>query len=380
MQTKIIAAFENRFGVSPSYLTRAPGRVNLIGEHTDYNQGFVLPMAIDRHVWIAAVPHLEPTITIHSLDFDDTVSFGLSRIQDATLPHWTSYIRGIWHYVGVQGQHLSGIKMLVGGDVPIGAGLSSSAAIEMAAVELALALTNQTWTAAQKAQAGVYAEHNFAHVECGNMDQTISAAAQAGYALQIDCRTYETRPVHLPNGVAVVVMDTHKRHKLVDTEYNVRRRQCLEAANILQVQSLRDVTPEQVEAAHADLGDVRYRRARHITTENQRVLDFAMAVEANDTSQVGQLMNASHYSLRDDYEVSCIELDIISEIARNHAACYGARMTGGGFGGSAVALVDYEGLAEFIAHVAPSYQQATGLMPTLYEFKPASGSTVIFRP
>lgn len=380
MQAKIITAFEQRFGTPPTYLTRAPGRVNLIGEHTDYNQGFVLPMAVDRHVWIAAIPQAASVLTIHSLDFDETVSINLDSLQDDTLPHWTSYTRGVWYYIGLQTQQQTGVKMVIGGDVPMGAGLSSSAAIEMATVELALALIDQEWTAAQKAQIGVKAEHDFAHVKCGNMDQTISAAAIEGCALRIDCRDYNFLPVHLPDGVSVVVMDTHKRHKLVDSEYNVRRTQCTEAAEILQVESLREASIEQIEAARTELGDVRYRRAHHIVTENQRVLDFAKAVEANNTPLAGQLMNESHYSLRDDFEVSCTELDIMSDIARNQTGCYGARMTGGGFGGSAVALVQSTAVASFMAAVAPAYEAATGLTPTLYEFKPASGSTVIFRP
>ncbi|MCB9435706.1 MAG: galactokinase [Anaerolineales bacterium] len=380
MQAKIITAFEQRFGTPPTYLTRAPGRVNLIGEHTDYNQGFVLPMAIDRHVWIAAVPHADPLLTIHSLDFNETISIDLDSLADNTLPHWTSYTRGVWYYVGQKAPQLGGVKMVIGGNVPMGAGLSSSAAIEMATVELALALINEKWTAAEKAQVGVKAEHDFAHVKCGNMDQTISAAALEGCALRIDCRAYDFLPVHLPDGVSVVVMDTHKRHQLVETEYNVRRTQCTEAAEILQVESLRDATLEQVKATHDELGDVRYRRAHHIVTENKRVLDFAEATEAKNLDLAGQLMNESHFSLRDDFEVSCTELDIMSDIARHQAGCYGARMTGGGFGGSAVALVQSTAVAEFMAAVAPAYEAATGLTPTLYEFKPASGSTVIFRP
>ncbi len=380
MREIVSSEFQKHFGQLPSIITRAPGRANLIGEHVDYNDGFVLPMAIDRNIWVAANPRDDNILRAHSITFEETITLTTDQLNDKTMPHWTHYLRGVWYLLGERGLMPPGVDIAIGGDVPVASGLSSSAAIEIALIELALALTQQHWSQAEKALFGVEVEHKFTGMPSGVMDQMASAASQAGHALLIDCRSLETTPVHIPNGVSVVVMDTAKPRQLVDSAYAERRRQCEEAATILKVKALRDATLSMVNKFQAELGDVRFRRARHIVTENQRVLDFIGAAEKTDLHSAGDLMNQSHYSLRDDYEVSCRELDIITEIARQQDGCYGARMTGAGFGGCGVALVKREDVDSFINTVAEKYQQQTNLTPRLWEFKPAAGSEVVVSP
>lgn len=377
MQKTIRSTFQDVFGFEPSIITRAPGRVNLIGEHTDYNDGFVLPMAIDRNIWVAAHPRTDAYLNVHSVDYQDKVSIPLEQLNDPSFPHWTHHLRGIWYLLAQQDTHLSGADIVIAGNIPIGAGLSSSAAIETALIELALFLSNQTWTQTEKALFGVKVEHEFSHVPCGVMDQMASAVSAEGSALLIDCRSLEASPVQLPEQVSVIVMDTSKRRQLVNSAYAERRQQCEEAARLLAVAALRDAKIDDIISHQAELGDVRFRRARHIITENKRVLEFVYALRNNDLRYAGSLMNASHYSMRDDFEISCAELDIMSEIARQQHSCYGARMTGGGFGGCAVAFVVPSAVQEFMLTVSDAYQAQTGLTPALYEFKPAAGSQVI---
>lgn len=378
MRDTIIKAFEKHFNTSPTKLVRAPGRVNLIGEHTDYNDGFVLPMAIDRNIWVAATIRDDDQFNVYSADFDNNISFSTKQLQDSTLPHWTHLLRGVWYLLGEKGKMPPTVNIAIAGDVPIGAGLSSSAAMEVVLIELALSLIDEHWAQAEKALFGVEVEQKFTGMPSGIMDQMASAVSQEGHALLIDCRSVETTPVNIPENVAVIVMDTAKRRQLVDSAYAERRRQCEESADIIGVKSLRDATLEMVDSHQDKLGDVRFRRARHIVQENDRVLAYVEAFKNNDLLLAGQLMNESHYSLRDDYEVSCTELDIITEIARNQTGCYGARMTGAGFGGCGVALVDRSAVENFIAAVTSAYQEQTPLEPALYEFEPAAGSQVIF--
>ncbi|MBI5930934.1 MAG: galactokinase [Chloroflexi bacterium] len=380
MRDVVTAAFESAFGPTPTYLTHAPGRVNLIGEHTDYNDGFVLPMAIGRGVWVAAHPRTDDQFRVHSVDYSDTISFSRDQLQDSTLPHWTSHVRGVWYLLAQQGMTLPTADIAIAGNVPIGAGLSSSAAIEISMIELGLALANQHMTQAQKALLGVEVEHKFMGMPSGVMDQMTSAASSEGHAILIDCRTLTTRPIHIPDGVSVIVIDTAKRRQLVGSAYVDRRRQCEEAAQIIGVSHLRDATIEQVEAYKNQLEDVRYRRARHIVTENARTLEAADALQKGDAVATGKLMNASHYSMRDDFEISWAEADLITEMARNTPGCFGARMTGGGFGGCCVALVSANAVEGFTEKITPLYQAETHLTPVIYAFQPAAGSRVIFKP
>lgn len=380
MRDVVTTAFESAFQSTPTYLTYAPGRVNLIGEHTDYNDGFVLPMAIGRGVWVAARPRADNQFSVHSVDYSGTISFTRDQLQDSSLPHWTSHVRGVWYLLGQRGITLPTADIAIAGNVPIGAGLSSSAAIEIGMIELGLALSNQQMTQANKALLGVEVEHKFMGMPSGVMDQMTSAASSEGHAILIDCRSLETRPIHLPDGVRVIVIDTAKRRQLVGSAYVDRRRQCEEAAQMIGVSHLRDATIEQVEAYKEQLGDIRYRRARHIVTENARTLQAADALQNGDAVTTGKLMNESHYSMRDDFEISWTEADLITEMARQMPGCFGARMTGGGFGGCCVALVKSDVVDKFIADITPPYQSQTGLTPALYPFQPAAGSHVIFKP
>jgi galactokinase len=377
MRDVVTAAFKNAFQTEPTYMSYAPGRVNLIGEHTDYNDGFVLPMAIERGIWVVAHPRQDNLFRVKSVDYDGLVEFSPDQLQDSSLPHWTNHIRGVWYLLGQQGITVPTADIAIAGNIPTSGGLSSSAAIEIAMVELALTLANQQMTQAQKALLGVQVEHQFMGMPSGVMDQMASAAGQKGHALLIDCRSLEIRPVNLPAGVSVIVLDTAKSRKLVGSAYTERRQQCEEAAKIMGVSHLRDATLEMVESYKEKLGDIRYRRARHDVSEDARTLAAVEAMEQGDTVTVGKLMNESHYSLRDDFEVSWEEADIITEIARQQPGCFGARMTGGGFGGSCVALVANEAVEKFMATVPPLYQSKTGLTPALYAFQPAAGSSAI---
>lgn len=350
---------------------RAPGRVNLIGEHTDYNDGFVLPAAINRDVLLAMRPKGGRQVVLHSLDFNGESTFSLDEVgYDAEQP-WSNYMRGVCYVLEEAGYHLRGAEVVFGGDVPIGSGLSSSAALEIATAVAFLTLAEYEVPGEEIARLCQRAENEFVGTRCGIMDQFISALGQRDHALLIDCRSlgYETIP--LPAGVCMVIGDTGVRRGLVSSEYNTRREQCEQAVEILSsvlpsITALRDVTPEQLEAHQALLPEMVYHRARHVVTEDARVLQAVDAMKAGDLSRLGQLLNASHESLRDDYEVSCRELDCMVEIARQQPGVFGARMTGAGFGGCTVSLVAEEHAEAFAAAVAPAYQQATDLEPQIY--------------
>jgi galactokinase len=380
MGIDIQAAFTRYYGMAATYIARAPGRVNLIGEHTDYNDGFVLPMAINRSVWVAARPREDGMINVYSGNFKAVASFSLDQLKDDSLPHWTQHLRGVWHLLGERRQRPGGVDVYIEGNIPIGAGLSSSAAIEVALTELGLAMIDDTMTQAEKALFGVDVEHQFIKMPCGIMDQTASAVSEAGHALLIDCRTLETTPVYLPKTASIVVLDTKKRRRLVEAAYAERRQQCEESAKIMEVSHLRDADLDMLSVYKDKLGPVRYRRAHHIVTENARTLDVAKALTVNNLEVAGRLMNESHYSLRDDYEVSCQELDVMSMIARKQATCYGTRMTGAGFGGCVVALVSAAHTDVFMRHVHQEYEASTQITPDVYVFEPANGSEVLLRP
>lgn len=376
VRENVLTTFRERFGGEPALLARAPGRVNLIGEHTDYNDGFVLPAAIDRAIYVAARPRHDREVHFVSIDFGDQTVFTLDALDAPDLPVWSSYPRGALWWLGDQGFAVPGFDAVMGGDIPVGAGLSSSAAVEVAMIELGLALAGESLSKQAIALGGVEVEHQFIGVPCGVMDQMASAMGVDGHALLIDCRSLEATPIPVPGGVSIMIMDTAKQRGLVDSEYATRRAQCEEAARVLGVPALRDATREQVEAAREQLGDLLYRRARHIVTENLRTQATAMALRSGGLKTAGQAMRESHASLRDDYEVSCRELDIMSDLANAQPGCYGARMTGGGFGGCAVALVEDGAVEAFVQAVAPAYEAETGLTPQLYVCRAAAGSGV----
>ena len=382
LQQQVTKSFQERFGQPPTFIVRAPGRVNLIGEHTDYNDGFVLPMAIDRAIWIALRPRSDRRTVVHAIDLKDTADFSLDSLQK-TDQGWAEYLRGVAWSLQEAGYTLNGWEGVVVGDVPRGAGLSSSAALELATARAYSALSAFPWNSVEMARLSQRAENEWVGVRCGIMDQMISAAGQAGHALLIDCRSLETRPVPIPSNTIVVVMDTASRRGLVDSAYNERREQCETAARFFGVPALRDVSVVEFEtraqALQNELGDVICRRARHVVTENARTLLAAEALERGHLWEMGCLMNASHASLRNDFEVSSAQLDAMTTCARQDDACYGARMTGAGFGGCAVALVQKDAAHAFSPQVADCYREATDTDPQILICKPAQGAEIVVR-
>jgi galactokinase len=375
MKQTLQQAFMARFGEAPRHLVRAPGRVNLIGEHTDYNDGFVLPLAIERAVWIALRPRNDRRVQLFSLEFSSEGHFELDRLEKVS--GWFEYPKGVAWALQEAGLELRGFDGVLSGDVPRGAGLSSSAALELAVAKAFHAVSGFAWEPARMAQLAQRAENRWVGVNCGIMDQLISAAGVAGHALLIDCRSLELTPVPLPPGSKVVILDTATRRGLVDSAYNERRRQCEAAARFFGVAALRDVALAQFNAAAARLEPVMAKRARHVISENERTLQAAEAMRQGDSARLGQLMNNSHTSLRDDFEVSSAALNTMVELAQAHPGCFGARMTGAGFGGCAVALVAEPQMTAFVAEVTAHYQQRTGLTPQVTVTTASQGASEV---
>jgi galactokinase len=376
LQAKVQNAFRDRYGSAPAFVVRAPGRVNLIGEHTDYNDGFVFPMAIDRATWIALRPREDARVVASSLDFEETLEFGLGALEKGRTG-WIEYLKGTAWALADAGHALRGWEGVVAGDVPIGAGLSSSASVEMATARAFAAVSGLEWKPAPMALLGQRAENKWVGVNCGIMDQLISAAGVLGKAVLIDCRSLETQAVPLPKGTVVVVLDTATRRGLVDSAYNERRAQCEAAAKHFGVKALRDVTSATLAARASELDATTLRRARHAVTEDERTLAAAEAMRANDPARLGRLMNESHESLRHDFEVCNDGLNTMVDCARSAPGCFGARMTGAGFGGCAVALVAAETSAAFVAKVEAEYRKAAGLEPKVYVCRATNGAEVV---
>jgi galactokinase len=361
---------------------RAPGRVNLIGEHTDYNDGFVMPAAIGFSTFVTVKPRDDRKLLVYSENFSEEVEFDLDEANPQARGHWSDYVHGVAVVLQQAGYTLSGATLRIRGKVPIGSGLSSSAAIEVA-TGLAL-MTNagldiDRVTLARLCQR---AENEFVRLRCGIMDQFISCVGQAGKALLLDCRSLEFRLLPVPETVRLVICNTMVRHEHASGEYNARRAECLTgvevlARNLSHVRALRDVSEVQLEENKHNLTDNVYRRCRHVISENARVLAAAGVLEQHDFEQFGELMNKSHFSLRDDYEVSCAELDLMAEVARTVPGVYGARMTGGGFGGCTVNLVTAEAVEQFQQVVNQGYFEATGITPKIYVCQAASGAEEI---
>jgi galactokinase len=375
---QVTTAFEARFGAAPDIVVRAPGRVNLIGEHTDYNDGFCLPMAIDRAVWIALRPGRDDQIILHSLDFEETGSFSLKRQQQGETG-WHKYVEGVAWALRQNGYRLSAWEGVVSGDVPIGSGLSSSAALTLAAARAFAAVSDFAWDGVGMAQIGQQVENKWLSLQTGIMDQLISANAIAGHAMLLDCRSLSLTPVPLPPETAVVILDTNTRRGLVDSAYNQRRAACETAARQLGIPALRDISLAEFNRQADRLDPIIRQRARHVISENERTLLAAEAMRQNDAAQMGQLMNASHQSLRDDFEVSSPALDTIVELAQNHPLSYGARMTGAGFGGCAVAMVkdDPAGLQDFMRRVEAGYRARMQITATLFVCQATGGASFI---
>jgi galactokinase len=373
---QVAIRFAEQYGKPPAVIVRAPGRVNLIGEHTDYNDGFVLPLAIDRAVWIALRPRRDREVHVWSTEFGEEAHFLLDGLERSRAG-WVEYLKGTAWALEHAGHRLTGWEGIVGSDLPIGAGLSSSAAIEIATARAFAAVSSLAWVPSAMAQLAQTAERNWVGVNCGIMDQMISAVGRASHAVLIDCRTLGTRAVPLPAGALVVILDTATRRGLVDSAYNERRRQCEAAAAFFGATALRDVTADMLDAQADALDVLTARRARHVVTENARTLAAADAMCRGDARSLGRLMNESHDSLRDDFEVSSAALDAMVEIARAQPGCHGARMTGAGFGGCAVALVAGEHVSAFTGRVADAYEQRMSLVPRVYVTGATAGADVV---
>ena len=374
------AQFRRLYGGTPR-IFRAPGRVNLIGEHTDYNDGFVLPAAIDFYVWVAIAPRSDRKLRLHSINFCESTEVDL-RNEPRRRIHWSDYIQGVAVALQNRGRILHGSDLLISGDVPIGSGLSSSAAIEVAA---ALALSQDsgfTLDRIELAKLCCQVENEFVGARVGIMDQFISCYGKAGYAVVLDCRVLEYRLLPLPKDVSLVICDTMVKHEVARSGYNTRRAECEEGVRMLvrslpQMRALRDVSLGDLQIHAQDLPEKIYRRCRHVVSENERVTGAASALLDADLLAFGGLMGDSHDSLRDDYEVSCAELDLMVELAVKQEGVYGARMTGGGFGGCTINLVETDAVSGFRQAVARGYEQATGLAPQIFVSAAADGATEV---
>src|SRR3954462_8153735 len=375
--------FRAKYGSTSSpRIFRAPGRVNLIGEHTDYNGGFVMPAAIEFCTLVAAAPSEDEKLTIHSVEFNETKTFELSDQSPSAQHHWSDYVRGVAIQLQGAGIPIKGANLLVSGNVPIGSGLSSSASVEVATAYALVSLSGVAPDRRTLATLCQRAENEFVGARCGIMDQFVSAHGQRGHALMLDCRTLDYELLPLPEGVRLVICNTMVKHQLASGEYNVRRRQCEEGVALLRqsfptLQELRDVTPEMLEE-HADiLSPIIYRRCRHVVREDARVLKAAKALRDSELTVFGKLMYESHESLRDDYEVSCPELDAMVAIASDVEGTTGARMTGGGFGGCTINLVKASATEQFQATVAENYRKQTGIEPAIYITQASDGASEI---
>ncbi|MBI3242205.1 MAG: galactokinase [Chloroflexi bacterium] len=386
---RVLTRFKKSFGgAEPAFVARSPGRVNLLGEHVDYNDGWVLPVAIDRAAYLAVGRCDSVLVSLGAADLDDSVTFRVTEtaakqtVTGSPLPDWALYPAGVAHALINSGLAVSGMDAVLGSDVPRGAGLSSSAA-----VELAFAVAWRELGGWQKSGMGLAllcqkAENTYVGVNCGLMDQFACASGQAGYALLLDCRTLEWSPVPLPPDVAIVIADTTKRRELGKSEYNNRRAACEEAVRVLaavlpDIRALRDVSAANFDKYSHLLAPEVARRARHVVEECERTVTAVEALRRNDIAAFGFAMNESHRTLRDLYEVSCFELNVMVGIAQSLEGCYGARLTGAGFGGCAVALVAASVVEDFKHQLAKHYEAATSLKPEIYVCKASAGAEIV---
>ncbi len=374
----ILQAFQERYDRTPR-IFQAPGRVNLIGEHTDYNDGFVFPMALERYTRVAIAPQKERRLDIYSANLDEATTLSLNANETAR-GHWSDYVAGMAHVLEHAGYVLPGAMLYIHSDVPVGSGLSSSAALEVSSALAFLSLIDQTIPGPELARLAQKAENQFVGMNCGIMDQFISIHGQAEHALFLDCRSLDYQLVPLDSsGARIVVCNTMVKHELGASAYNQRRDQCETGVRLMQqhwptIRALRDVSMTQFLLVEGSLPPVVAQRCRHVITENERVLDAIAALSTTDLQRFGRNMNDSHDSLRDDYQVSCEELDWMVEMARSQPGCLGARMTGGGFGGCSVNLVELPHVDSFCRSVAQQYAERTGLAPHLYVSVPSRGA------
>lgn len=377
--SKVNSAFSEIFGYAATHIIQAPGRVNLIGEHTDYNDGFVLPSAINYQAVVAAKPRTDKQVNVISVDYDNAQdSFSLVEPIVATEQDWANYIRGVVKHLQLRGYQFNGADIAVSGNVPQGAGLSSSAALEVVIGQTFKELFGLSISQQDIALNGQEAENHFVGCNCGIMDQLISAQAKKDHALLIDCRSLETKAVELPKGMSIVIVNSNKKRGLVDSEYNTRREQCEAAAEFFGVEALRDVTIEMFEARESELDAMTAKRARHVITENARTVAAAAAMQANDINTLQRLMAESHASMRDDFEITVPEIDTLVDIIKNVIGTQGGvRMTGGGFGGCVVSIVPDTMVDEVISTVEAQYPEKTGLQATVFVCSAEEGASLV---
>ena len=370
--------FERAYHSAPA-IFRAPGRVNLIGEHTDYNDGFVMPAAIGFYTWIAADKRPDRTIHVRSEEFHETVDLPLDSLDGAPRKHWSDFVRGVAAVMQNRGIRLAGANLIIQGQVPMGAGLSSSASLEVATGLALLSASRAEVSQLELVKMCQKAEHEYVGTRCGIMDQFIAVFASSGHALMIDCRSLDYQSLSIPYNARLVICNSMVKHELASGEYNRRRADCETGVNVFRknspaVHALRDVTLSELADHQSELSEVVYRRCRHVISENQRVLDAAAALRKDDLRQFGQLMYDSHRSLRQDYEVSCKELDLLVEIASSCDGVFGSRMTGGGFGGCTITLVRSDAVQCFQETILANYKEQTGITPDIYVCSAAQGA------
>ena len=377
-------SFESRFSCPPQFMVAAPGRVNVIGEHIDYNDGFVMPMAIERYVTIAArvrEDELDLTANFFSADLNEAATIERDEVMNPRSGEWVRYLQGVLAEFLQLHDHVPGFDAVIQSDVPLGGGLSSSAALEVAMATLLEAITGHQLDPAQKALLCQRAEHRFAGVPCGIMDQFSSVMGNEGELILLDCRSQSVQSVPFPKAeVAMLITNSNVKHELVGGQYAERREQCDSALQKLHRSSWRDVTLDDVEASRGEMSQPEYLRAQHVVSEIERTTTAAQAFRDRDWDHVGELMFASHDSLRDDFQVSCAELDLLVDLARAigiEGGVIGSRMTGGGFGGCTVTLVKSEHADSVMKQLAEGYESRTGITPSCFVSRPARGAHVM---
>jgi len=372
----LVSEFEQYYGTAPTLVAHAPGRVNLIGEHTDYNQGFVFPAAINFGTWVAATKRNDNNILVTAMDYgNETNQFSVNDIHYDDNQGWANYVRGVVKVLKNDFPSLGGANLLVTGNVPQGAGLSSSASFEVAILKALSALYELPLDGVQAALLGQKAENTFVGCSCGIMDQLISAMGHEGNAMLLDCQSLDIEHSPLPDSHQIVIINSNVKRGLVDSEYNLRREQCEQAASLLKVSSLREATIEMLEAAKPHMPEVVYRRARHIITENERTLNASEALKNNDIETVSEAMAASHVSMRDDFEITVPPIDFLVQIIGELLGkSGGVRMTGGGFGGCVVALVPSDSVDQVKHVVAQKYFDHTGYKADIYVCNATQGA------
>lgn len=380
LKEKTQSLFADKFGYPATHTIQAPGRVNLIGEHTDYNDGFVLPCAIDYQTVISCASRPDRTVRVIAADYDNQQDeFSLDA---PIVPHdtqqWSNYVRGVVKHLQMRNKNFGGADLVVSGNVPQGAGLSSSASLEVAVGTAFKQLYHLPLDGTQIALNGQEAENQFVGCHCGIMDQLISALGKKGRALLIDCRSLDSKAVSMPNDVSIIIINSNFKRTLVGSEYNTRREQCEAGARFFQEKALRDVNIEQFNAVAHTLDPVVAKRVRHVLTENARTVEAASALEKGDLQRMGVLMAESHASMRDDFEITVPQIDTLVEIVKATIGEQGGvRMTGGGFGGCVVALVPEALVPAVKAAVESQYEAKTGIKETFYVSKPFEGAGLV---